>query len=456
MVVYYSTQLSEVVRENRLAAEFHRPGYKFTAKNPDNWRKIGRCSKLCQYGVSIKMNEAGRGVPIYRLNEIEGCFLSARPSKYAPILPMVAVDFELEKRDILFCRTNGNINYVGRTGLFLGDNEAVFASYLVRVRTDPSLLLPEYLTIYLSTEFGRRQIIRRAMQSNQVNVSAAELKRIDAFLAPDAVQKSISRLVQDAYRKRTTGLALYTEAQQLLVSELGLDKQSFHEHLGYTDRFSIIGPSDIISSGRIDAQCFSPDALFYENWLHAHGQCDRLGSLLRNAEKGHHQAELANGSTDYCSIKHISDRELIEASKCSPPADTLLAGSEDLLLAITGATIGKIGIVKRYDRLAFSGDLLCLRTSEMIDPHYLLLALDHRLGQVQFNRWITGSTNGHLAPRDVKRVLVPRLNDDTEAKIAELVRNSLFKRLESDQLIEQAKIRVEHVVEEAVQHESVC
>jgi type I restriction enzyme S subunit len=87
----------------------------------------------------------------------------------------------------------------------------------------------------------------------------------------------------------------------------------------------------------------------------------------------------------------------------------------------------------------------------VIDPNYLLLALDHQLGQVQFIRWITGSTNGHLAPRDVARVLVPRLVDETEAQIAEFVKGSLSKRRESEQLLEQAKARVEQLIEEAVQ-----
>jgi type I restriction enzyme S subunit len=158
------------------------------------------------------------------------------------------------------------------------------------------------------------------------------------------------------------------------------------------------------------------------------------------------------GSTDYCSIKHIIGRELVGASRCFPSVDTQLARKDDLLLAITGATIGKIGIVKRYASLAFSGDLLCLRVvGASIDPHYLLLALDHQLGQVQFNRWITGSTNGHLAPRDVGRILVPRLDDDTEKHIAALVQRSLASAVESQVLLEQAKARVEQLIEEAAE-----
>jgi len=83
--------------------------------------------------------------------------------------------------------------------------------------------------------------------------------------------------------------------------------------------------------------------------------------------------------------------------------------------------------------------LLCLRAIESIDPNYLLLALDHKIGQVQLIRWTTGSTNGHLAPRDVARVLVPRLSSEVEAKIAGLVKDSLAKRQESEQLLERAK-----------------
>ena len=62
----------------------------------------------------------------------------------------------------------------------------------------------------------------------------------------------------------------------------------------------------------------------------------------------------------------------------------------------------------------------------------------------------TGSTNGHLAPRDVRRVLVPRLKKGTEERIAGLVEESLSMRVESEKLLDQAKTRVEQLIEEAV------
>ena len=323
---------------------------------------------------------------------------------------------------------------------------------VIAVRVRHEKVNPYFLAVYLNTRFGLSGMNRWFQGQVQPHLSLEDARRIWIALVSDESQVEIETIVNTSADLRSEAQSAYEKAQQLLESELGLDldKLTFQKPSGYAARCSTVGLSDTFCAGRVDAQCFAPDALFYEHWLHTR-QCDRLGSLVRSPAKGHQQAEIANGSTDYCSIKHISGRELVDVSKCSPPTDTPTAELDHLLLAITGATIGKVGIVKRYERLAFSGDLLCLRSAEQIDPHYLLLVLDHRLGQVQFLRWITGSTNGHLAPRDVARVLVPRLNTETEVRIARLVKSSFSKRLRSDQLLEEAKTRVEQLIEKAVQ-----
>ncbi len=156
----------------------------------------------------------------------------------------------------------------------------------------------------------------------------------------------------------------------------------------------------------------------------------------------------SRGNDGTCNIKHIDDFEMLtDASASSSVAASKIAEPDDLLLAITGATIGKIGIVVRYDRLAFSGDLLQLRAREGLDPYYLLVVLRSPVGQGQLLRWVTGSTNGHLAPRDVMRVLTPRLGK-TERVISDLVQESLSARKEAEALLEQAKRRVEELIEQ--------
>lgn len=322
---------------------------------------------------------------------------------------------------------------------------------LFKLSVDKSKINPWYVFVYFSTKHGK--LLRDRLKTNTLIgfVSKPQLYSIPVFIPDNEVDiNKVATLSEKAFSLLKESEAAYTQAQQLLESELGLDKLRFDKPVGYTARFSVVGLSDSVSANRIDAQCFSPEAVFYEDWLLKHANCDRLSLLLASTAKGRQQAEAETGTTNYCSIKHITGHEIVGASKAYPAAGTPTARKHDLLLAITGATIGKIGIVNRYDNLVFSGDMLRLRANGSINPHYLLLALDHHLGQVQFNRWITGSTNGHLAPRDVGRVLVPRLAPKKEEQIAALVAESLEKRQESEQLLDQAKSRVEQLIEEAV------
>ncbi|MDF1581542.1 MAG: restriction endonuclease subunit S [Desulfuromonadales bacterium] len=339
---------------------------------------------------------------------------------------------------------------VGRAAIIRDADPRCVTNQNVAVITTNSKCDPYFLTAYFQTSFGRDQLWRHSRRTEQVNLNCREVERVLVPTPDISLQNEIGNMVRASFAATDDSESLYTQAQQLLESKLELDKLRFDKPVGYTARFSVVGLSDSVSANRIDAQCFSPEAVFYEDWLLKHANCDRLSLLLSSTAKGRQQVEAETGTTDYCSIKHITGREIVGASKAYVVAGTSIAKKDDLLLAITGATIGKIGIVNRYDNLIFSGDMLRLRANGSVNPHYLLLTLDHHLGQVQFNRWITGSTNGHLAPRDVGRVLVPRLAPEQEEQIAALVAESLEKRQESEHLLDQAKSRVEQLIEEAV------
>lgn len=309
---------------------------------------------------------------------------------------------------------------------------------------------PFVLAAFLLSRFGQLQIKRNTRGAVQMGLILKDLIRVRVPLFQDGDADAIETLVEQAIEANSVSKASYTKAQQLLESALGLGKLQFDKPVGYTAQFSVVGLADSYEAGRIDAQCFSPQAVFYEEWLLKHANCSRLRHVLVDTVKGRQQTEAEVGAADYSSIKHINGHEIVNASKANPPVGTPIAAKNDLLLAITGATIGKIGMVYRYDSLVYSGDLLRLRTNGEINPYYLLLVLDHHLGQVQLIRWITGSTNGHLSPKDVGRVLVPRLSPEIEENIAQLVSRSFENRLESERLLEQAKTRVEHLIEEAI------
>lgn len=252
MAVATHVSLREAVAHNRFSAEFFDPRYVFKPADPTAWVPIGRVLKKCEYGLSISMNAKSLGFPIFRMNEIENC-LALRPGKYANIPQWLFDIYALKENDVLFNRTN-SFDFVGRTGIVKNQTDCTFASYLIRLVPDPEKLLPEFLTVYLNTPFGIGQVKRRAMRSiNQANVSGSEVRKILIPLFPLKIQRHVANLVNSAFLRQTESFKEYAEGQQLLESELGLDKLSFKKPIGYTTRFS-----ELRQARRSDAQHYQP------------------------------------------------------------------------------------------------------------------------------------------------------------------------------------------------------
>lgn len=450
MAVWSQILTSDLVGAIRLDAEFWQPDYLEKEKTIriNEHVALGNLVVTFKKGIFyiLAREYANHGVPFYRSSNV-GAILPKEEG-------LTYINERKHQDEYKTALVNGDLMIVktGKSGASVVLQERCNVSQdVIAVKVRRERVNPYYLAVYLNTRFGSSEMNRWFQGQVQPHLSLEDARRIWVPLIANSEQQLIEQLVLGSARAKAESEQAWSTAQQLIESELGLDKLNFQKGRDYRTRFSSVSLSETFNSDRIDAQCFSPEAIFYQEWLLKYAQCDQLGQLLQNTLKGRQQVETVEGTTDYCSIKHINGRELTNVSKCFPAEDTPLAFTNDLLLAITGATIGKIGIVKRYPQLTFSGDLLRLRANANINPHYLLLALDHPLGQVQFNRWITGSTNGHLAPRDIRRVLIPRLKIDVEERIASLVAESLTKRVESENLLEQAKTRVEQLIEKAVQ-----
>jgi len=225
-------------------------------KNPIyKYVPIGDILSLSQYGISIDMNENANGYKIYRMNEISDMFCNRTVDKFADIDKETAKKFTLKQDDVLFNRTNSQV-FVGRTGIFksFSDEPLIFASYLVRLRPDKNLILPEYLTVFLNTKYGIMDVKRRARISiNQSNVSAEEVKKVDIPLLSLTFQKSIKTFLDDSFKLLLSTEMLYSQAEQILLSELGLLNWQPKQRLSFVKNYS-----DAQSAERIDAEYFQP------------------------------------------------------------------------------------------------------------------------------------------------------------------------------------------------------
>jgi len=442
--------LSEAVANNRFSAEFFDPQYVFQPKKPSDWLPIGRILRKCEYGISAAMNTNGAGYPMFRMNEIENCFVQ-RAEKHANIPASLFERYRLRANDVLFNRTN-SFDFVGRTGIVIDQTDSTFASYLIRLIPDSSLITPEFLTVYLNTPFGVGQVKRRAMRSiNQANVSGSEIRRVLIPLIPMKIQEEVSDTIQTAHAQLRKGESLGAEAQQLLESELGLDKLDFYKPVGYTARFS-----ELELSHRTDAQHYQPR--FAQLLKHlAKFPTTRIRDVRRQNRRGIQPIYVENGSHAVVNSQHLGPKHIdydglqrtSEQAFNAAPEAHIQPG--DLLIYTTGAYIGRTNVYLDDAPAFASNHVNILRLEPDIDHAYMAMVFQSIIGQFQTEKHARGSAQAELYPADIDKFVVPLLDIGQQVKIGNLVRKSLKKQRESAQLLEQAKDRVEQLIEEAIE-----
>lgn len=176
-----------------------------------------------RYGTSNKSGP--RGYPTLRIPNILGGAVNVSETKLVQVSDPELKRLSLREGDLLFVRTNGNPDNVGRSAVFsrpqgasadYGDRPWIYASYLIRARLT-GRVLPAFVATYLATEAGRRQLRERSRTSaGQYNINAESLASIQVPLPPLADQQT--------FAARAGAIA----AQRLLVERaLAKDEELF-------------------------------------------------------------------------------------------------------------------------------------------------------------------------------------------------------------------------------------
>ena len=87
-----------------------------------------------------------------------------------------------------------------------------------------------------------------------------------------------------------------------------------------------------------------------------------------------------------------------------------------------------------------------LKLKEDIESEYLALCINSIIDQMQTERDVGGSIT-HWKPEQIKGLKIPILSKSIRQKIADLVRKSHEARKKAKELLEQAKRKVEKLIE---------
>ncbi|KAB2908720.1 MAG: hypothetical protein F9K40_04185 [Kofleriaceae bacterium] len=161
---------------------------------PTEWRlaTIGEVADSIRYGCNEKADSDARGIPMLRMGNIQEGRVDLADLKF--VRRAVATDdFRVRRGDLLFNRTNSP-ELVGKAAVYDHDGEAIFASYLVRVRLNAALAVPEYVEAWIMSPWGRawaRHV--RTDGVSQSNINATKLAEMPLPLPGLDEQREIVR-----------------------------------------------------------------------------------------------------------------------------------------------------------------------------------------------------------------------------------------------------------------------
>ncbi len=337
---------------------------------------------------------------------------------------------------------------VGKCNLINIKNNELFA-FNQRVAKLTSKISPYYLFAYLSTDFARLQTERNALGIRQRNLGINDLRNTLVYIPEQKKQELVSNVIENYLSKLEYSKSLYAQAEKLLLEELGLKDFEADE-----DLYNIINFSDIKSANRMDAEYFQPkyEKIISVSRKHGGKSLGELVAIKKGFEPGADAYE-EEGKL-FIRVSSISKHELVDkdqkyiSEKLYEELKKEYEPKKGEILLTKDASPGVAYALDMAMEGIISSGILRLKLKEDINPDYLALCINSVVGQMQVERDAGGSIIAHWKPEQVKSLLIPILSKSTQDKIAELVRTSHEARKKAKELLEEAKRKVEEMIEQ--------
>lgn len=212
-----------------------RDGYKATeiGEIPLEWNllKLGEVFEECQYGLSNPLSETGQ-YPVLRMNNLDAGKVKLSNLKYADLSQGEIEKYKLDKFDIVFNRTN-SIDLVGKTGIYLSDEDIAFASYLIRIKVKRNKYDARFVNYYMNTKRGMQDIQKYAtLGVSQANINAENLKKVNIVCPTYVEQQKIADILSTVDQQIEQTDALIEKTKEL---KKGLMQMLLTKGIGHTE-----------------------------------------------------------------------------------------------------------------------------------------------------------------------------------------------------------------------------
>lgn len=401
------------------------------------------------FGSTLKSESyLSEGIPFVRIENIKGGF----DINKSEIIYISKENNELLKNsqlftdDLILSKVGNSIGYYARVDEEIEHCNISENNLGIKLQNYP-ILLRHYILTYFNCKTGFELTLRRISGNAQPKLNVFDVTEIPIPEFSNEFYQLISNSILKSKEKVNSSKQIYSQAETLLLSTLGLDNFAPNQEKVNVKSFK----ESFLATGRLDAEYYQKK--YEEIIAHIRKQkYDLLGNLV-NIEKS-----IEPGSDAYQDegIPFVRVSNLTKMGLSEPEIHLdekkykdILKPRKDTILLSKDGSVGIAYKVTEDMNSITSGAILHLTVnSAEVLPDYLTLALNSKVVQMQAERDAGGSILQHWKPSEISQVEIPIIDKKIQEKIAALIQESFQLKKQSEELLERAKRAVEIAIEE--------
>lgn len=448
MAVWSIIKKSELEGSSYIAPEFYHPD-KLKSQKLINKIGITRISNEFDniknlYNLSKTTKLSEKRIKIFDLTDAMGNLLK-EGIDIKNIEDIGSTKKIVKNNDLIISRLRSYLREIALVHYDDFSQKLVSTEFIVLRQREETKYTPQFLLIYLLTSE-----IQNILHWSQ---TGTQHPRFDEDVLFNLPLPDFSEFINDIKERVNESIILfedskllYSQAEQILLEELGLKDLDLKDNLFYTTTLK-----EVKDNNRMDPEYYMTK--YNKLMEHIIDISEPIKNYIKNYSSGYpfksdnfvskgfpliRIANIQKGYLDISNTAFIAEKDAHAASK-----DIAMPG--DIVISMSGSIGVSAKIPSEFIKKCYINQRILRINTKNIDNDYLCLILNSIVGSYQFNRIGTGGVQTNISYRDMKEIYIPRIK--IESKIGQMIRDSLNKRESVKALLEQAKHKVEEIIE---------
>lgn len=305
-----------------------------------------------------------------------------------------------------------------------------------------------YLLAYLNSDIGRKLLLRKTRGAVQAGLNLDDLKTLTIPQLSDVIQFEVEELIRNANNQLELSQSSYKDAENLLLTELGLLNWQPTEKNTSVASFA----DSFFATGRLDGEFYQPKyeeiANEFKGYVNGYKVIESA-CVLKDENFNPQKTE----SYRYIELANIGGMGEIsnvtkELGENLPTRARRIVNKGDVIVSSIEGSLQKCAVIsEKYDNALCSTGFYVLQP-KFINSETLLVLIKSEPMQNLLKQACSGTILTSINKDDLLRIPIPIIRDVAQDKIRLLIQQSQSAQAESKRLLELAKKAVEAAIEQ--------